>query len=154
MAETSSRADFDVDRLATSLRANIRGSVHDDAGSRALYATDASNYRVVPHLVVVPATSDDLATAVVLAAAAGAPVVPRGAGTSMAGNAIGGVVIDASRSVDRILELDPVTGTARVEPGLVLTDLNSAAAPHGLLFGPDPSSASRATLGGMIANNA
>ena len=154
MAETSPRADFDVDRLATSLRANIRGSVHDDAGSRALYATDASNYRAVPHLVVVPATSEDLATAVVLAAAAGAPVVPRGAGTSMAGNAIGGVVIDASRSVNRILELDPASGTARVEPGLVLTDLNSAAAPHGLLFGPDPSSASRATLGGMIANNA
>ena len=108
----------------------------------------------MPDLVVVPADVDDLATAVALTAAAGAPVVLRGGGTSMAGNAIGGVVIDASRHVNRILDIDPTARTAVVEPGVVLTDLLAAARPHGLAFGADPSSASRATLGGMIANNA
>jgi len=121
---------------------------------RALYAADASNYRVVPDLVVVPADVDDLVAAVLLTAEAGAPVVLRGAGTSMAGNAIGGVVIDVSRHLGDILELDPVARTAVVEPGIVLTDLTAAAAEYGLTFGADPSSASRATLGGMIANNA
>nr|WP_273482701.1 FAD-binding and (Fe-S)-binding domain-containing protein [Kribbella italica] len=132
----------------------MRGSVGDDARSRALYAADGSNYRAVPDLVVVPADQADLAAAVALVAAAGAPVTLRGGGTSMAGNAIGGVVIDASRHVNRILSLDVERRTAVVEPGVVLTDLLAAARPHGLAFGADPSSASRATLGGMIANNA
>lgn len=103
---------------------------------------------------MVPADQADLAAAVALVAAAGAPVTLRGGGTSMAGNAIGGVVIDASRHVNRILSLDVERRTAVVEPGVVLTDLLAAARPHGLAFGADPSSASRATLGGMIANNA
>ena len=89
-----------------------------------------------------------------LTAEAGAPVTLRGGGTSMAGNAIGGVVIDASRHVNRILDIDVAARTAIVEPGAVLTDLLAAARPHGLAFGADPSSGSRATLGGMIANNA
>jgi FAD/FMN-containing dehydrogenase/Fe-S oxidoreductase len=147
-------ASYDVRRLARTLQAEIRGSVGDDARSRALYAADASNYRVVPDLVVVPVDQDDLATAVTLTAAAGAPVILRGGGTSMAGNSIGGVVIDASRHVNRILAIDRDSRTAVVEPGVVLTDLLAAAAPLGLAFGADPSSASRATLGGMIANNA
>ncbi|WP_350277155.1 FAD-linked oxidase C-terminal domain-containing protein [Kribbella sp. HUAS MG21] len=113
----------------------------------------------MPELVVVPADVEDLAAAVTLAAGAGAPVVVRGGGTSMAGNAIGsvaggGVVVDTSRYVNQILDIDPTTRTAVVEPGVVLTDLLAAAKPHGLAFGADPSSASRATLGGMIANNA
>ena len=128
--------------------------VRDDAASRGLYAVDGSNYRAVPDLVVVPADAEDLATAVALTAAAGAPVTLRGGGTSMAGNAIGGVVIDASRHVNRILDIDTTARTAVVEPGVVLTDLLAAARPHGLTFGADPSSASRATIGGMIANNA
>ncbi|MGV0835747.1 FAD-binding and (Fe-S)-binding domain-containing protein [Mycolicibacterium thermoresistibile] len=144
----------EVRRLTAELRSELRGTVADDAGTRALYAVDASNYRAVPDLVVVPADRDDLAAAVALTAAADAPVTLRGGGTSMAGNAIGGVVIDASRHVNRILDLDPATRTATVEPGVVLTDLLAAARPHGLTFGADPSSASRATLGGMIANNA
>jgi FAD/FMN-containing dehydrogenase/Fe-S oxidoreductase len=147
-------AGFDVESLARQLNSALRGTARHDAGTRALYATDASNYRVVPDLVVVPADVDDLAATVSLAAGAGAPVVLRGAGTSMAGNAIGGVVVDVSRHVNRILDLDPVTRTAVVEPGVVLTDLTKAAGRHGLTFGADPSSASRATLGGMIANNA
>ena len=95
--------------------------------TRALYAADGSNYRAVPDLVVVPADRDDLAAAVALTAAAGAPVTLRGGGTSMAGNAIGGVVIDASRHVNRILAVDRGARTAVVEPGVVLTDLLAAA---------------------------
>ncbi len=145
---------YDVPWLAHELRAELRGRVADDAGSRALYAADGSNYRAVPDLVVVPADRDDLATAVMLTAAAGAPVTMRGGGTSMAGNAIGGVIIDASRYVNMIVDVDAQARTAVVEPGVVLTDLLAAARPHGLTFGVDPSSGSRATLGGMIANNA
>ena len=145
---------YDVARLAAGLRRELKGSVADDRRTRALYATDGSNYRAVPDLVVVPADAEELAIAVTLTAAAGAPVVLRGGGTSMAGNAIGGVVIDASRHVNRILEIDPGARTAVVEPGVVLTDLLAAAKPYGLAFGADPSSGSRATLGGMIANNA
>ncbi|SFB04987.1 FAD/FMN-containing dehydrogenase [Amycolatopsis marina] len=147
-------SDYDVTALAGELRRNLRGEVHGDPGSRALYATDASNYRVVPDLVLLPRTCADLETALAVCRAAGAPVALRGAGTSMAGNAIGGVVIDTSRHLDAILDIDPVAQTAVVEPGVVLTDLMAAARPHGLTFGADPSSASRATLGGMIANNA
>jgi FAD/FMN-containing dehydrogenase/Fe-S oxidoreductase len=147
-------SQYDASRLARDLRAQLRGSVADDTRSRALYAADGSNYRAVPGLVVVPADVEDLAAAVALTAAAGAPVTLRGGGTSMAGNAIGGIVIDASRHVNRILDLDAGAGTAVVEPGVVLTDLLAAARPYGLAFGADPSSGSRATLGGMIANNA
>ncbi|MGY4771817.1 FAD-binding and (Fe-S)-binding domain-containing protein [Kribbella sp. CWNU-51] len=145
---------YDVARLATDLRRELKGSVADDRRTRALYATDGSNYRAVPDLVVVPADAEELAIAVTLTAAAGAPVVLRGGGTSMAGNAIGGVVIDASRHVNRVLDIDAGARTAVVEPGVVLTDLLAAAKPYGLAFGADPSSGSRATLGGMIANNA
>src|SRR3981189_546707 len=130
-------APYGVRQLARALEAEIRGSVGEDVSSRALYATDASNYRIVPDLVVVPADREDLATAVTLTAAAGAPVALRGGGTSMAGNAIGGVVIDASRHVNRILAIDGGARTAIVEPGVVLTDLLAAAAPLGLAFGAD-----------------
>ncbi|MFG1812712.1 FAD-binding and (Fe-S)-binding domain-containing protein [Kribbella sp. NPDC049174] len=145
---------YDVVRLVAELRRGVRGVVGDDPGMRALYAADGSNYRAVPDVVVVPADVDDLATAVAVIAAAGAPVVMRGGGTSMAGNAIGGVVVDVSRHLNRILDIDAESRTAVVEPGVVLTDLLAAARSSGLAFGADPSSASRATIGGMIANNA
>ncbi|CAM4156129.1 Anaerobic glycerol-3-phosphate dehydrogenase subunit C [Mycobacterium basiliense] len=148
------RTGYDVGRLGRALRSNIRGAVCDDATSRGLYAVDASNYRLPPDLVVVPADTEDLAAAVALTAGAGAPVTMRGGGTSMAGNAIGGVVIDVSRHVNAIRGIDTAARTAVVEPGVVLTDLLTAARPLGLTFGADPSSASRATIGGMIANNA
>ena len=118
---TSTGATYDSSRLISELRRAIRGTVRDDAASRGLYAVDGSNYRVVPDLVVVPADVEDLAAAVALTAGAGAPVTLRGGGTSMAGNAIGGVVIDVSRHVNRILGIDTRTGTAVVEPGVVLT---------------------------------
>jgi FAD/FMN-containing dehydrogenase/Fe-S oxidoreductase len=147
-------AEVDWPALGARLATELRGTVATDAGTKALYTVDASNYRVVPDLVVVPRDTEDLAAAVVLTAEAGAPVTLRSGGTSMAGNVLGGVVIDVSRHLTTILDVDPLARTAVVEPGVVLTDLLAAAAAHGLTFGADPSSASRATLGGMIANNA
>lgn len=145
---------YDVARLAADLRRDTGARVHHDAGARALYTTDASNYRVVPDLVVLPRDEADLVGVLAHARAHGAPVTMRGGGTSMAGNALGGVVVDLSAHLNRILEVDPTTATATVQPGVVLSDLIAAAGRHGLTFGADPSSASRATIGGMIANNA
>ncbi len=126
-----------------------------DPGTRALYASDASNYRVLPAAVVAPRDRDDLALVVALAAEAGVPLTMRGAGTSIAGNAIGsGLVVDLSRHLAGILSLDPDAMVATVLPGTVLDDVNRAAAVHGLRVGPDPSTHSRCTVGGMIGNNA
>ncbi|WP_290052664.1 FAD-binding and (Fe-S)-binding domain-containing protein [Amycolatopsis solani] len=126
-----------------------------DAGTLALYTTDASNYRHVPRGVVLPETVEDVVAAVAEARARDLPVIARGGGTSVAGNACGpGLVIDASRHLGGVLSLDPETRLARVLPGTVLDDLQAVAAPHGLRFGPDPSTHSRCTLGGMIGNNA
>ncbi len=144
-----------VAMLVPRLRAAIRGEVRADREVRALYASDASNYRVPPGAVVAPRTADELAAVVALAAEAGVPVTMRGAGTSIAGNAIGrGLVVDASRHLSGVLALDPEAATATVLPGTVLDDLNRAASVHGLRFGPDPSTHSRCTIGGMIGNNA
>jgi len=139
---------------AGALRARVRGRVRDDVGTRAAYAGDASIYRAPAGVVVEPADADDLRAAVTAAAELGLTVVTRGAGTSVAGNAIGGDVLLDLRRLDTIEEIDPVARTARVRPGVVLDDLRAAAAPHGLTFGPDPSTHNRCTLGGMIGNNA
>ncbi|MGH3870918.1 MAG: FAD-binding and (Fe-S)-binding domain-containing protein [Pseudonocardiaceae bacterium] len=141
--------------LGAVLRAAVRGEVRTDAGTRALYATDASNYRVPPRAVVLPRCIDDVSAVIACCREHGVPLTARGAGTSISGNAIGpGVILDFSRHLDAVLELDPPAGLARVQPGVVLDTVQAAAAPHGLRFGPDPSSHSRATLGGMIGNNA
>ncbi len=128
-----------------------------DASSRrrAEYSSDASNYRVVPEVVAFPKTSDEVVAALALAREHAVPVTSRGAGTSVAGNAVGpGLVIDFSRYMNKVLSIDPVAKTARVQPGVILTDLQQECAPFGLWFGPDPSTKNRATLGGMIGNNA
>jgi FAD/FMN-containing dehydrogenase/Fe-S oxidoreductase len=141
--------------LVRRLRREVRGPVSDDARRRAEYATDASNYRVVPQVVVEPLDVADVLAALAVSRDTGTPLTCRGGGTSVAGNAIGpGIVLDLARHLNRIIELDPDRRTARVEPGVVLADLQRAAAPHGLRFGPDPSTHARATLGGMIGNNA
>lgn len=145
---------YDVSATVRRLRAEVRGVVADDRTAKGLYAVDASNYRVVPDVVVTPLDVDDLVTALHVTRDAGAPTVLRAGGTTMAGNAIGGVVVDVSRHLDSILDLDPVARTATVQPGVVLSHLNAAARRHGLTFAADPSSATRATLAGMIANNA
>ncbi|MDA2803025.1 FAD-binding and (Fe-S)-binding domain-containing protein [Nocardiopsis suaedae] len=145
----------DTEALRRALRSGVAGRVAFDPGTRALYTADASNYRSVPLGVVLPRTADDVIAAVAVCAEYGVPLTPRGGGTSIAGNAIGpGVVIDASRHLTAIEEVDPDARTARVQPGVVLDRLREAAAPHGLTFGPDPSTHSRCTLGGMIGNNA
>ena len=140
--------------LAAALTRELEGEVAFDEYTRHLYARDASMYSIMPRGVVAPRHADDVATAVALAAEHGVPVLPRGAGTSLAGQTVGAaLVLDLSRHMSRILELDPVARTARVQPGVVQDQLNRAAAEHGLMFGPDTSTSNRATLGGMIGNN-
>ncbi|MFJ5209440.1 FAD-binding and (Fe-S)-binding domain-containing protein [Streptomyces nigra] len=140
--------------LETELRAAVRGEVGFDVTSRALTTMDASNYRRVPLGVVAPMDADDIAAALAVCREHRVPVVARGGGTSIAGQATGtGVVLDFTRHMDQLVSLDPETRTAVVQPGLVLDRLQEAAAPHGLRFGPDPSTHSRCTLGGMIGNN-
>ncbi|RKT55964.1 FAD-binding and (Fe-S)-binding domain-containing protein [Saccharothrix australiensis] len=137
------------------LRAAVDGDVLADPASRALYSADASNYRHVPLVVVRPRSTDAVVSAVQVAAAFDVPVTSRGAGTSVAGNAAGpGLVIDYARYLDRVISIDPVERIAVVQPGVVLDRLNDAARPHGLLFGPDPSTHSRCTVGGMVGNDA
>ena len=137
------------------LRPAVRGEVDASRRRRAEYSSDASNYRVVPQVVVFPRDVDDVLATAEVARHHDVPLTLRGGGTSIAGNAVGaGIVLETSRHLRSVLEIDPDTRTARVEPGVVLRDLQAAAAPHGLRFGPDPSTASRATLGGMIGNNA
>src|SRR6202046_1516901 len=121
---------------------------------RAEDSSDASNYRVVPQAVVFPRSLDDgLATASVCRELA-TPLTVRGGGTSIAGNSVGpGVVLDLSRHLNQVTGIDPDARTAVVQPGVILDQLQRAAKPHGLRFGPDPSTRSRCTIGGMIGNN-
>jgi FAD/FMN-containing dehydrogenase/Fe-S oxidoreductase len=145
-----------LERLEQELRAAVpRGEVAFGRRRRAEYAQDASTYRQVPSAVVLPADGEELAAALAACHRLDVAVTLRGAGTSIAGQAVGdGVVIDTSRHLDRILEIDPEAGTARVEPGVVLDSLQAACKQHGLRFGPDPSTHARCTIGGMIGNNA
>jgi FAD/FMN-containing dehydrogenase/Fe-S oxidoreductase len=145
---------FDTALLIDELNRSIQGEVRFDNGSRALYATDASNYRQVPIGVVIPKSVDDIITTVAACNRHGAPVVSRGGGTSLAGQCCNvAVIMDMSKYLNRILELDPDQKTARVEPGCVLDDLRDAAEKHHLTFAPDPSTHTHNTLGGMIGNN-
>ncbi|WP_326744855.1 FAD-binding oxidoreductase [Streptomyces sp. NBC_01724] len=140
--------------LVRALSGAVRGEVEFDATARALMTMDASNYRRVPLGVVAPRDADDIAAALAVCRAHEVPVVPRGGGTSIAGQATGtGVVLDLTRHLRKIVELDAGARTAVVQPGVILDDLRRAAAPYGLTFGPDPSTHSRCTLGGMIGNN-
>ena len=140
--------------LEEALRRVVGGEVRFDSYSRHLYSRDASIYSIEPLGVVFPRDADDAAAVVAVAAEHGVPVLPRGAGTSLAGQAVGAaVVVDFSRHLNAIIEIDPGAGTARVQPGVVQEQLNRAAAGHGLMFAPDTSTASRATIGGMIGNN-
>ncbi|WP_434591148.1 FAD-binding and (Fe-S)-binding domain-containing protein [Streptomyces sp. A5-4] len=144
----------DTTALVRELKSAVRGEVAFDAAARALMTMDASNYRRVPLGVVAPRDADDMAAALAVCRAHAVPVVPRGGGTSIAGQATGtGVVLDLTRHLRAITDLDPEARTAVVQPGVVLDDLRAAAGAHGLTFGPDPSTHSRCTIGGMIGNN-
>ncbi|MGQ0752695.1 MAG: FAD-binding and (Fe-S)-binding domain-containing protein [Betaproteobacteria bacterium] len=140
--------------LAGSLTGRITGEVRFDEGSRVLYATDASNYRQVPVGVVIPRTVEDVVETVRLCREHGAPILPRGGGTSLCGQCCNAaVVIDFTKYLNRIIEIDPGRRFARVQPGVVLDDLRDASEAHGLTFAPDPATHNHNTLGGMIGNN-
>jgi FAD/FMN-containing dehydrogenase/Fe-S oxidoreductase len=140
--------------LDSELRRTVRGEVRFDRGSRALYATDASNYRQVPIGVVVPRDEDDVRAAVAVCRAFDAPILARGSGTSLAGQSCNvAVVLDFTKYMNRILEVDIEKRVARVQPGVILDTLRTQAERHQLTFGPDPSTHSRCSLGGMIGNN-
>ena len=140
--------------VAAHLRRELRGDVRDDAYTRHLFSTDASMYAREPLVVAFPRDAGDVAAAIAAAARFELPVVPRGAGTSLAGQTVGqGIVLDTSRHMAAIRDLDPEALRVRVEPGVVQEDLNRAAQRHGLGFGPDTSTSNRATIGGMIGNN-
>src|SRR6202163_4878499 len=140
--------------LRRALHDHIEGEVRFDRVSRALYSTDASVYQIEPLGVVVPRTRDDVVRVVEIARRHGVSITARGGGTSQAGQAIGhGLSLDTSKYFNRVLEVNVADRWARVEPGVVLDELNAELRPHGLRFAPDISTASRATIGGMIANN-
>src|SRR5579859_7068345 len=132
-------ADLDTQGLEAKLRRSITGDVRFDDGSRALYSTDASNYRQPPIGVVLPRSTDDLVAALEICREYGAPLLSRGGGTSLAGQCCNAaVILDFSRYLNHVLEIDPERKLARVQPGVVLDDLRAAAERHHLTFGPDP----------------
>src|SRR5437762_52202 len=146
--------EINSEALASKLRRRIQGEVRFDNGSRALYATDGSNYRQPPIGVVLPRDAIDVEETVALCREFGAPILSRGGGTSLAGQCCNvAVLMDFSKYMRGIVELDPKRKLARVQPGLVLDDLRNAAEKFHLTFGPDPATHAWCTLGGMIGNN-
>ena len=140
--------------LEGALQHALAGEVRFDSYTRHLYSTDASLYAIEPLGVVYPRDADDVVAAVQIAGQFNVPVLPRGAGTSLAGQTVGrAVVLDMSRYMHRLVALDADVQTARVQPGLIQDELNKWAAAHRLMFAPDTSTSNRATLGGMIGNN-
>jgi FAD/FMN-containing dehydrogenase/Fe-S oxidoreductase len=145
---------FDVGTLQAELKAQIEGEVRFDTITRGLYSTDASVYQIQPVGVVMAKTREDIVRTLAICRKFRCPITMRGGGTSQAGQAIGeGVQIDTSKYYSRLLEVNEAERWARVEPGIVLDELNALLAPKGMRFAPDISTASRATLGGMMANN-
>ncbi|HVA28881.1 MAG TPA: FAD-binding oxidoreductase, partial [Candidatus Baltobacteraceae bacterium] len=148
------RADVDVAGLEAALRSSVRGEVRFDTSTRAMYATDASNYRQVPIGLVIPKDAEDVERALAACRTFGAPVFSRGGGTSLAGEACNAaVVMDFSKHMNRIVEIDWDARKARVQPGCVNDDLRNKAEERNLTFGPDPATHDRNTFGGMIGNN-
>ena len=144
----------DREALRRELEAALEGEVRFDALSRALYSTDASVYQIPPLAVVVPKSAEDVIRTVRICGKLRCPITARGGGTSQAGQAIGaGLQVDFSKNLNRVLEVNAAERWVRVEPGIVLDELNARLKPHGLRFAPDISTASRATIGGMMANN-
>jgi FAD/FMN-containing dehydrogenase/Fe-S oxidoreductase len=153
-ALTARSEAVDGPSLEAALRRHLRGDIRFDSGSRALYATDGSNYRQVPIGVVAPRDTEDVLAAVAICRKHSAPLLARGGGTSLAGQCCNtAVILDFSKYMADILEIDPARRLARVQPGVILDDLRAAAEKHHLTFAPDPATHDRCTLGGMIGNN-
>ena len=151
---TTSTLTLDVRTLEKELRAGIKGEVRFGDGDRGMYASDAGNYRMVPIGVVLPKDADDVMHVLAVCRRHGAPIVARGGGTGIPGQTVNvAVLLDFSKYMNRIVEMNPDQKYARVQPGIVLDELRKAAGKHGLTFGPDPATHSRNTLGGMIGNN-
>jgi len=143
-----------VNDLESALRKTIRGDVRFDTGSRLLYSTDASMYQVEPVGIVIPRDADDVQAALEVARAHGVALLPRGGGTSLTGQTVNhALVLDCSRYMNEVLEVNREERWARVQPGVVQDELNAHVRPLGLLFGPDTSTSNRATVGGMLGNN-
>jgi len=154
LARAAKSAVVDATGLASALTRHVRGDVRFDDGTRALYATDGSNYRQTPIGIVLPRNADDVIATISLAREYGAPILCRGGGTSLAGQCCNvAVVLDFTKYMAEIIEIDPARRIARVQPGVVLDRLRNAAEKHHLTFGPDPATHDRCTLGGMIGNN-
>lgn len=155
LSPASARPDLNILLgLRTGLEKSSTCEVRFDSATRAVYASEASNYRQLPIAVVIPKTLDDLVSAVKFCQEADLPILPRGAGTSMCGQSVNAaVIIDASKYLNRIVHMDQMKQTAVVEPGVICDQLKGAAVGLGLTFGPDPATHSRCTLGGMIGNN-
>src|SRR5271166_558669 len=154
MPTTNELSSPDLSRLHDRLIRETRAEVSFDRGQRALYATDASLYQIEPVGVVVPRTVEDVIATVRIAAQEKVAIVPRGAATSLSGQTVGAaIVIDFSKYLNRIGVVDRNAMTVRVEPGVVLDQLNAHLKPLGLMFGPDVSTSDRASIGGMIGNN-
>lgn len=150
------KADFETASvLQAELEARMQGEVRFDRVSRMLYSTDASNYQINPIGVVIPRNQDDVIGAISLAASHNVPILPRGGGSSLAGQAVGAaLVIDTSKYLNRVVSLNEEARQVTVEAGVVLDQLNKQLKKHGLMFGPDPSSSNRASIGGVVGNNA
>ena len=142
---------------AENLRAlanRLSGDLFTDSTQRTLYATDASSYREMPAAVAIPETVDDLKKLIAFAIQYGTPLIPRTAGTSLAGQVVGsGIVVDVSKHFTKILEINSDERWVRVQPGVIRDELNQALKPYGLYFGPETSTANRAMIGGMVGNN-
>src|ERR1051325_4961402 len=152
--EGNAAADVDSAKLARKLKHTIKGEVHFDDTFRALYATDGSNYRQTPIGVVRPRDVEDVVETIALCRRYGAPITSRGCGTSLAGQCCNtAVIIDYSKYMDHVLEIDSSRKLARVEPGVVHLQLQNAAEKEHLMFGPDPATHRWCTLGGMLGNN-
>ena len=151
---TTNHVTIDAAALEQELHAEVRGEVRFGGADRGMYASDASNYRMVPLGVILPRDADDVVAAVAACRKSGPPIFARGGGTAIPGQTVNdGVLFDFSKYMNAIHELDPANKRARVQPGVVLDTLRDAANKHGLTFGPDPATHSRCTLGGMIGNN-
>jgi len=136
------------------LKTNFEGEIYTDYATRIIYATDASAYREIPIAVALPKNREDIKKLIGFAREHKTSIIPRGAGTSLAGQVVGdGIVADVSKYMNRILEINAEGKWVRVEPGVVLEELNIALKPHGLFFGPETSTANRCVLGGMVGNN-
>src|SRR5436309_1743120 len=154
IAQASKSAQVDAEGLSKALQSAVRGEVRFDRSARALYATDGSNYRQVPIGVVLPRDADDVLATAALCRQFGAPLLCRGGGTSLAGQCCNvAVILDFSKYMAEILEIDPQRRIARVQPGVILDRLRNAAEKHHLTFAPDPATHDHCTLGGMIGNN-